>query len=149
MRGMDYGQRMRERLRHCAERGVHDRPPKNAQIELLHVGSDAAGVRLPTGGRGKFSAFATTAGFLFFNQPLQLLNRQNGFWIPMRHAVAVGAKRAEVGDGINFPLAVASQRVEVMHLDVGTGIGRAVELVEVESARHARRPVRTCRHVDA
>lgn len=76
-----------------------------------------------------------------FDEPLQILDGQDRAGTAMRHAVAVGAERAEVGHGVNHALAAASQRVQVVNLDVRTGVGRAVERIEVEAARHARRAV--------
>lgn len=83
------------------------------------------------------------AGLL--DKPPQIIDRQNCAGAAVRHAVAVGAERPEVGHGVNHALAAASQRVEMVNLDVGTSVGRAVKRVEVEAARHARRPVRADR----
>jgi hypothetical protein len=77
-----------------------------------------------------------------FDEPLQILNGQDHAGTAMRHAVAIGAERAQIGHGVNHALAATGQRVQVVNLDVGTGVGRAVESIEVEAARHARRSVR-------
>jgi hypothetical protein len=71
----------------------------------------------------------------------QFFDRQNSSGAAMNHAVAVGAERAEVSHGVNHALAAASQRVQMVNLNVGTGIDRAVKRIEVEAARHARRPM--------
>jgi hypothetical protein len=75
-----------------------------------------------------------------FDEPLQILDGQNISGATMDHAVAVGAKRTQVGHRINHTLAADGQRIQVMHLDVGMGVCRAVECIEVETARHARLP---------
>ena len=75
----------------------------------------------------------------------QLLDGQDDAGAAMHHAVAVGAERAQVGRGVNHARPAAGQRVQVVHLDVGTGVGRAVKRVEVEAARHARHAVRPYR----
>ena len=75
----------------------------------------------------------------------QFLDGQNGSRAAMHHTVAVGAERAQVGRRVNHARPAAGQRVQVVHLDVGTGIGRAVKRIEVEAARHARHAVRPYR----
>ena len=80
-----------------------------------------------------------------FDEPPQILDGQNISGAAMDHAVAVGAERTQVGHGINHTLAADGKRIQVMHLDVGMGVCRAVERIEVETARHARRAVRTYR----
>ena len=80
-----------------------------------------------------------------FDEPLQILDGQNISGATMDHAVAVGAERTQVGHGINHTLAAAGQRIQVMHLDVGMGVCRAVERIEVEAACHARCAVRAYR----
>ncbi len=59
----------------------------------------------------------------------------------MHHAMAVGTERAQFGYRVNHARASAGQRVQVVNLDVGTGIGRAVKSIEVETAPHARHAV--------
>ena len=80
-----------------------------------------------------------------FDEPLQILDGQNISRAAMDHAVAVGAERTQVGHGINHTLAADGQRIQVMHLDVGMGVCRAVERIEVEAARYTRRAVRAYR----
>ena len=56
-----------------------------------------------------------------------------------------GAERAQIGHGVNHARAAAGQRVQVVNLDVRTGVGRAVERIEVEATRHAGCAVRAYR----
>jgi hypothetical protein len=102
-------------------------------------------ITIPLGFSRQPPELAGTVGAGGGDELAQFLDGQDDSGTAMHHAVAVGAERAQAGHGVNHVCATAGQRVQVMYLDVGTGIGRAVKRIEVEAARHARHAVRPYR----